>query len=137
MMLFVLAAAIIAVALLGAASQRPRISLFVAAAMWAAYAVWEYYIATGVLCDKDCNIRVDLVLFFPVLAIATYHAYQSYQEPSQALMIRGLFLSAVGLGLAAWVVWAFGYVAFAVATGIVALALAAYAIKLKFAAKTV
>ncbi len=134
-MLFSIAAGLMAVALIGAAAQRPRVSLFVAAIMWGAYAVWEYYIAAGVLCDKDCNIRVDLVAFFPILAIATYHARRSYLEPSQALIIRGLFLSAVGLGLLAWLVWAFGYYAWSAAAGIPALALAAYAIKLKFAAK--
>jgi hypothetical protein len=134
MMFFVLVAALGAFAHLVAAAQRPRISLFVAAILWAAYGIWEYYIATGVLCDKDCNIRVDLVFMFPILAIASWHAYQSYQEgPSQDLMIRGLILGATGLAILAGALWALGFYAWTAAAGIPALGLFIYAIKLKFA----
>ena len=78
MSLFVIAAAMMAVILLVAAWQRPRPAVIVAAILWLLYAVYEYYIVTGVLCDANCNIRVDLVLFFPILAIATVFAYRSY-----------------------------------------------------------
>ena len=44
------------------------------------YAVYEYYVANGTLCDANCNIRVDLVFFFPLLAWATYLALR--KEPS-------------------------------------------------------
>lgn len=135
MMLFMLVAVLIAFALVVAGAQRPRPSLFVAAAMWLAYAVWEYYIATGVLCDKDCNIRVDLVFFFPILAIATWHAYQSYQEPSREMMIRGMILGAVGIVLVALGLWAFGYNVYAMVAGVCAMALAGYAVRMKFAGK--
>lgn len=134
-MFFSIAAGGMALLLFVAAAQRPRPSLFVAAILWGAYAVWEYYIATGVLCDKDCNIRVDLVFMFPVLAIATYHARRAYVQPSRALMITGMFLGAVGIALLALGLWAFGFNVWAVVAGIGALALALYAIKLKFAKK--
>ena len=81
MSLFVIVAAAMAVILLVAGSQRPRLAVFVAAILWLLYACYEYLIVTGVLCDEKCNIRVDLVLFFPVLWIATFLAYRSYMRP--------------------------------------------------------
>jgi uncharacterized membrane protein len=79
MSLFALAAGVVAVILLAAGSQRPRPAVIVAAILWLLYAVYEYHVATGALCDADCNIRVDLVLLFPILAIATVYAYRAYQ----------------------------------------------------------
>ena len=81
MSVFVIAAAIMAVILVVAACQRPRPAVIVAAVLWLLYAVYEYFIATGVLCDANCNIRVDLVLLFPILWIATFYAYRSYVRP--------------------------------------------------------
>lgn len=135
MMFFVVVAALIAFALLVAAAQRPRPSLFVAAILWAAYAVYEYYVATGFECDGYCNIRVDLVFFFPVLLIATLHARRSYLEPSQKQMVRGLFLGASGLAVLAYLLWEFGFIAWAAAAGIPALVLGVYALKLRSAAR--
>lgn len=34
---------------------------------WAGYAVYEYLMYTRVLCSGECNIRVDLLLIYPVL----------------------------------------------------------------------
>ena len=81
MNVFVIAAATMAVILLVAGSRRPRLAVFVAAILWLLYAVYEHLVATGVLCDANCNIRVDLVLFFPILWIATFYAYRSYVRP--------------------------------------------------------
>ena len=39
------------------------------AVIWIAYAVYETLIATRVLCEDGCNIRVDLLLILPLLAI--------------------------------------------------------------------
>jgi hypothetical protein len=78
MHVFVIAAGIMAVIIALAAVRRPHLSLFVAATLWLLYAVWEHLVANGTLCDADCNIRVDLVFIFPILAIATTHAYRSY-----------------------------------------------------------
>jgi len=60
--------------------QRPRRAVIVSGIMWLLYTVWEYLVATGVLCDANCNIRADLVFVVPVLGIATYAAYQSYNR---------------------------------------------------------
>jgi hypothetical protein len=81
MNLFVVVAGVMAVVLLAAGSQQPRPAVFVAAILWLLYAVYEMLVAAGVLCDANCNIRVDLVLFFPILWIATFYAYRSYVRP--------------------------------------------------------
>jgi len=58
--------------------QRPRLAVIVSGILWLLYAVYERLVATGVLCDSDCNIRVDLVFIIPILGLATLRAYQSY-----------------------------------------------------------
>ena len=80
MNLFVIAAGMMAVIHLVAGWQRPRRAVIVSGILWLLYAVWERQVATGVLCDADCNIRVDLVFIFPILALATISAYQSYNR---------------------------------------------------------
>lgn len=37
------------------------------ASLWLAYAVYEWLMATRVLCSGECNIRVDLLLIAPLL----------------------------------------------------------------------
>lgn len=39
-----------------------------AAFAWALYAPYEYLMHARVLCSGECNIRVDLLLLWPVLA---------------------------------------------------------------------
>ena len=43
----------------------------IAAALWLAYMVYEYAIKARLLCSGDCNIRVDLLLMYPVLIAAS------------------------------------------------------------------
>ena len=80
MNIFVIAAVMMAVIHLVAGVQRPRLAVIMLGVLWLLYAVYERLVATGVLCDADCNIRVDLVFFFPILALATLSAYQSYNR---------------------------------------------------------
>ncbi|MEW6449544.1 MAG: hypothetical protein AB1490_02745 [Pseudomonadota bacterium] len=134
MMLFVLAAVMVAIGHLVVAAQRPRLALFVSGALWVLYAVYEYHIANGTLCDKDCNIRVDLVFFLPILAVATVMAYQAHLRPAGQPTAVGWALGAGGLAVVAMASEAVGYTAPAVAVGVCALALGGYAIKLRFAA---
>jgi hypothetical protein len=106
MHVFALAAIGMAVVLLVAGAQRPRLAIFIAAILWGLYAVYEYYVASGVLCEKDCNIRVDLVFFIPILALATFCARQSYMgRPGQAKVIVTVL---GGIGLLAFGLWAEG-----------------------------
>jgi hypothetical protein len=134
MMLFVLAAVLVAVGHLVVAAQRPRLALFVSAILWVLYAVWEYNIANGTLCDKDCNIRVDLVVIGPILLIATLYARSAYLRPEGQQPIVGWLLGAAGLVMVALGFVLFGYTAPAVVAGVAALAMAGYAIKSRFAA---
>ena len=41
------------------------------AALWLAYAGYEYLMFRRVLCSGECNIRVDLLALYPLLAAAT------------------------------------------------------------------
>ena len=40
-----------------------------AAVSWGAYSVYEYLMYARVLCSGECNIRVDLLLAYPALAL--------------------------------------------------------------------
>ena len=55
----------------------------VAAAAWAGYGVYEYLIFARVLCSGECNIRVDLLLFYPLLlALAALAVVQGLRARS-------------------------------------------------------
>jgi len=41
----------------------------VAAVAWAGYGVYEYLMYARILCTGECNIRVDLLLFYPLLLV--------------------------------------------------------------------
>ena len=131
MNLFVIVAGIMVMILLVFGWDRPRVAVIVAAILWLLYAIYERLVATGVLCDANCNIRVDLVLFFPILWIATYFAYRSYMRPPSRLTIVGMVLGAVGLIVCALLAAGFGYITLASAAGAGALAFGVYTIKSK------
>ena len=80
MNVFVIAAGMMTVIHVVAGWQRPRRAVIVSGILWLLYAVWERQVATGVLCDADCNIRVDLVFIFLILGLATLSAYQAYNR---------------------------------------------------------
>lgn len=40
-----------------------------AAVLWVVYSLYELSIWMGILCDQDCNIRVDLLAIYPLLAM--------------------------------------------------------------------
>jgi hypothetical protein len=129
---FAFAAAAMTVILLVAAAQRPRPAVIVSAILWLLYAVYEYLVATGVLCDADCNIRVDLVFFFPILALATFCAYQAYMGQSGQAKVAGIVLGVIGLLVFGLVAESFGYGApVYVAVVVGALAFGVYALKRK------
>jgi hypothetical protein len=134
MWVFVIIALAMAAFHLRAAYRRPRVAIFVSAILWLIYAYYEYLVDTGVLCDAKCDIRADLVLFFPILYIATHYAYWSYVRPVEQRTIIGTVLGACGLIVFALLSAAGGYMAPAWVAGAGALALVAYAVKAKFSA---
>jgi hypothetical protein len=109
MNLFAFAAAIMAVVHLVAGWQRPRLAVIVSGILWLLYAVYERLVATGVLCDSDCNIRVDLVFFFPILGLATFCAYQSYMGRPSPNKVVGVVLGVIGLIVFGLVAESYGY----------------------------
>ena len=126
----VLAAGAAALYFLVTAFARPRPAPILAAILWAAYAVYEFHIANGTLCDALCNIRVDLALFVPVLASATVLALRK-DTSARAVAV----LCAVCLGIGAALAAVFGYTGAAVATGVGALAAAVFGIRSKLSSQ--
>ena len=118
------------------ALQRPRLAVIVSGILWALYAYYEYLAATGVLCDANCNIRVDLLLFIPILGLATFWAYQSYMGRPGPQKVVGAVLGVIGLlafGLVAEL-YGYGTFAYAVILGVAAIGIV-YAIRSRSAAK--
>jgi hypothetical protein len=109
MNLFVIVAGMMAVIHLVAGCQRPRPAVFVSGLLWLLYAVYERQVATGVLCDADCNIRVDLVFFIPILALATFCACQSYLGRPGQMKVIGMVLGFIGLVVFGLVAESYGY----------------------------
>jgi hypothetical protein len=130
MNIFAMIAGVMVLAHVIAALQRPRLAVIVSGILWALYAYYEHLIATGVLCDKDCNIRVDLVLFLPILGLATFWAYQSYMGRQGPQKVAGIALGVVGLFAFGLVAEGYGYgvFAYAVILGVLAIGIV-YAIR--------
>jgi len=59
-----------------ARSRRPSIA--VAAVAWLAYAAYETAMRLRWLCTGECNIRVDLLLIYPVLLVISAVAVVSF-----------------------------------------------------------
>ena len=57
--------------LLGLYSVSRRRLVLVMAALWACYVPYEYAMKARILCSGECNIRVDLLLIYPVLAVSS------------------------------------------------------------------
>ncbi len=127
MNVFAIAAGMMAVIHLVAGWQRPRLAVIVSGILWLLYAVYERLVATGVLCDANCNIRVDLVFFFPILGLATFCAYQSYMGRPSPQKVVGTVLGTIGVVVFALLAESF-YGALA-GVAVVALAIGLYVIK--------
>ena len=87
----------------------PVLALIVSAILWLLYAVYEHLVVTGVLCETPCNIRVDLVFFFPILGLATFCAYQSYMGRPRPWKVVGIVLGVIGLVVFGLVAEGYGY----------------------------
>lgn len=48
--------------------------LFLGAAAWTAYSVYEYLMKIRVLCSGECDIRIDLLAIYPALVLITLAA---------------------------------------------------------------
>ena len=62
---------------------RRRVVL-VATLAWLAYFPYEQSMKLRILCSGECNIRVDLLLFYPILALLTIWAIIAFFKTSRA-----------------------------------------------------
>ncbi|MDH4130922.1 MAG: hypothetical protein OEV95_03865 [Gemmatimonadota bacterium] len=67
-------AAVIGAVLLVLGSQRGRRIPVMAGASWLLYALYETGMRLRLLCSGECNIRVDLLLLYPLLLVGTLMA---------------------------------------------------------------
>lgn len=51
------------------ATRNGRRFNLVVGGIWAAYALYELGVSLQIFCGVECNIRADLILFYPVLAV--------------------------------------------------------------------
>jgi hypothetical protein len=64
-------AAVIGVFLVGLGQQRRRPTAIVVGVIWLLYAAYETAMRLRWLCSGECNIRVDLLLIYPLLLATT------------------------------------------------------------------
>ena len=64
-------AAIIGVLLVGLGRSRGRRTAIMVGVTWLLYAAYETAMQLRWLCSGECNIRVDLLLMYPLLLAAT------------------------------------------------------------------
>lgn len=60
-----------------------RSAVLVAAIAWLAYFPYELAMKLRILCSGECNIRVDLLLFYPGLALVSALAIAAYFKASR------------------------------------------------------
>jgi hypothetical protein len=68
-------AAVIGLLLAALYASVPSRTLLVAAMVWILYAAYEEMMRRRVLCSGECNIRVDLLLIYPLLLALTAAAF--------------------------------------------------------------
>jgi hypothetical protein len=54
--------------------QRRRPVLLIAGLAWLAYVPYELSMKLRILCSGECNIRIDLLLIYPLLALLSLSA---------------------------------------------------------------
>jgi hypothetical protein len=64
-------AVVLGAAFMGLWMWRRRRMAAIASVVWVLYGAYEYLMLKRVLCSGECNIRVDLLLIYPVLAIGS------------------------------------------------------------------
>src|SRR5262245_44188388 len=55
-----------------------RRRLLITGVLWMLYAAYEYGMKQRILCSGECNIRVDLLLLYPLLFLLSAMALISY-----------------------------------------------------------
>ena len=60
-------------------------SSLVTGSLWIIYSIYEYMIYTRILCSGECNIRVDLLLIYPIILVFSLIASVSYYYKKKKL----------------------------------------------------
>lgn len=76
--IFPLGAAIIGALYLRLYFKLKTKSAIAAGSLWVLYSVYETLMYTRVLCTGECNIRIDLLLIYPLIIIASLVATVLY-----------------------------------------------------------
>lgn len=84
--------------------RQPRPVVIAAALLWLLYAIFEVLIAQAVICGEKCNIRVDLLLIWPILWVASFFASKTPGQWSPlskmiGVLSVGSLFAAVGLAV--------------------------------------
>jgi hypothetical protein len=77
-------AAVIGALFLALGWRRRRWSVVTIGVLWGLYAAYETGMRQRWLCSGDCNIRVDLLLIYPVLLLASAVAAWNLRRAPQA-----------------------------------------------------
>ncbi len=76
-------AALLGVPLLGLGRWRGRRAAVAAGLAWLLYAVYETGMKQRWLCSGECNIRIDLLLVYPMLLVLTVVGVVSLLRPGR------------------------------------------------------
>ena len=60
-------------------------SALVCGVLWVLYSIYEYLMYTRVLCTGECNIRIDLLLIYPLLIASSLAASILYYRKKATL----------------------------------------------------
>jgi len=58
--------------------QSRRLVVLIAMLAWIAYFIYEQAMKLRILCTGDCNIRVDILLYYPILILLSVLAIVVY-----------------------------------------------------------
>ncbi len=65
-------------------------AVLAAAVLWLCYVPYEYGMKLRILCSGECNIRVDLLLIYPLLVCASCAAFAVFLSDQVAARAGGL-----------------------------------------------
>jgi len=83
--IFPLGAALIGIIYLRMSYKLKAIFSFITGLLWVAYSIYEYLMYVRILCTGECNIRVDLLVIYPLLIVASLLATSLYYNKKRKL----------------------------------------------------
>jgi hypothetical protein len=68
--------------------KQKRGPILLAAIIWAAYTVYEFLMHARILCSGECNIRVDLLVIYPLIWAVSIIAIVSIFRGRRSLAVK-------------------------------------------------